>query len=185
MSTEKSITIQSIGTIKTPYHKDDFCPSQPVERDDGESRLIVDPEYQAGLAELSGFKYIYVLFYLDQAADSTNLSVRPAWTKDTQVGLFASRSPNRPARIGLSIVKLKKIENNEIVTGLLDAYDGTPLLDIKPYINELDAKADANYGWIEQLEDFHHLLGHLRGIPHKHDHEHSHEHSHDHHHEHE
>ena len=178
MPANKPITIQSIGLIKTPYQAGDFCPKQPVERDEGESLLIVDPDYQAGLAKLSGFKYIYVLFYLDRAADSINLSVRPAMAKNTQVGLFASRSPNRPARIGLSVVKLKKIVNNEVVTGLLDVYDGTPLLDIKPYINELDAKADANYGWIEQLEDFHHLLGHLRGIAHKHDHDHSHDHHH-------
>jgi len=80
--------------------------------------------------------------------------------------VFASRSPVRPNCIGLSIVRIKRIINNEILTSGLDVFDGTPLLDIKPYIKDLDVKIDANYGWIEEIGDREHLFLHIKGIPH-------------------
>jgi len=171
------IEIEAIGTIHTPYSAKDFCPSQPVEREEGEARLVVDPRFEAGLADLAGFRYIYAIFHLHAQDQEPTMQVKPPWAKGVSVGLFASRSPNRPARIGISVVRLKKIEANVLTTGLIDVYDGTPLLDIKPYIKELDAKADANYGWIEGLDGHQHLLDHIRGIPHAH-HEHKHHHHH-------
>jgi tRNA-Thr(GGU) m(6)t(6)A37 methyltransferase TsaA len=94
------------------------------------------------------------------------MTVIPPWTGDTKVGLFASRSPVRPNPIGISIVRVKRIINNEIFTSGLDVLDGTPLIDIKPYIKDLDSKCDANYGWIEKLDDLEHLSLHIKGIPH-------------------
>lgn len=78
--------------------------------------------------------------------------------------MFASRSPARPNPIGLSIVRLKKVVGNEVFTSGLDVFDNTPLLDIKPYINDLDSKHDANYGWIDNLSGnkryfFLHIMG--------------------------
>jgi tRNA-Thr(GGU) m(6)t(6)A37 methyltransferase TsaA len=92
--------------------------------------------------------------------------VSPPWTGGVKVGVFASRSPVRPNPIGISIVRIKGITDNEIVTSGMDVFDGTPLLDIKPYIKDLDTKHDANYGWIEDMDDREHLLLHIRGIPH-------------------
>ena len=92
--------------------------------------------------------------------------VSPPWTGGVKVGVFASRSPVRPNYIGLSIVRIKHIIKNEILTSGLDVFDGTSLLDIKPYIKDLDAKPDANYGWIEEMDDYEHLLLHIKGIPH-------------------
>ena len=80
--------------------------------------------------------------------------------------MFASRSPDRPNNIGISIVRVKGIVNNEIFIFGLDAFDGTPMIDIKPYINDLDVKHDANYGWVDDLEDKEHLILHIKGIPH-------------------
>jgi len=95
------------------------------------------------------------------------MTVSPPWTPDTKVGLFASRSPARPNPIGISIVRVKKITGNEIITSGLDVFDNTPLLDIKPYIKDLDSKNDANYGWLDDLEsNKQHLLLHIKGIPH-------------------
>jgi tRNA-Thr(GGU) m(6)t(6)A37 methyltransferase TsaA len=167
------IQYQPIGVIHTPYQADGFCPSQPVEREEGESRIEVFPEYRKGLDELSKFHYVYVLCHLDQGRpERVSMRVKPPWAKGHEAGLFATRSPHRPVPIGLSVVRLKSIEEGTLVCGLMDVFDGTPLLDIKPYIRDLDAKKDANLGWIGEIDDHHHLLDHVRGIAHKHDHHH-------------
>jgi tRNA-Thr(GGU) m(6)t(6)A37 methyltransferase TsaA len=82
------------------------------------------------------------------------------------VGVFASRSPTRPNPIGLSVVRIKRIEGNVIHVSGLDVFDGTPLLDIKPYIDELDVKKDANLGWVGDMDDPEHLALHIQGVPH-------------------
>jgi len=185
----KTFTVKQIGVIHTPY-KSSLCPVQPVEREEGESRIVLYPEYRDALKDLSSFKYIYVMFYCDRIEDGDfSTEASPPWAKGRKVGLFAARSPRRPNPIGISIVELRKIEDGELVTGLLDAWDSTPLLDIKPYIKSLDSKDGANNGWISELKDHEHLLEHVRGIKHEHhhhdhDHKHDHGHHHDHHHDH-
>ncbi|MBW1730104.1 MAG: tRNA (N6-threonylcarbamoyladenosine(37)-N6)-methyltransferase TrmO [Deltaproteobacteria bacterium] len=159
------ISFTPIGTIHTPYM--DTAPYQPVEEDKGDFRIVLDPAYQAGLWKLERFRYIYVIYYIHSLTRGPEIHVRPSWAGGVEVGVFASRSPLRPNPIGLSIVRLKKIEENVIYTSGLDVFDGTPLLDIKPYIRDLDSKGDANYGWIEDLEDRDHLLLHIKGIPHE------------------
>lgn len=137
-------SIQSIGYIHTPYEQN--VPFQPQQNDTGEFYILLDNKYTNGLKELSTFKYIYVLFFLHKVIRDTKMEVRPPWSNNKQVGVFASRSPNRPNPIGLSIVALKKIEGNKLYISGLDAFNGTPVLDIKPYIDELDVKKDANFG---------------------------------------
>ncbi len=97
---------------------------------------------------------------------SDNLETSPLWIPDIQSGMFASRPPLRPNRIGLSVVRLKRIDGGINHTSGIDVFDGTPLRDIKPYIQDLDVKTDANYGWLEDIEDRDHLLLHIKGIPH-------------------
>ncbi len=168
----KAISFQPIGVIRTPY-KGDHAPYQAPERDEGEARLVLEPEYEPGLKELDRFGYIYVFYYMDRARKDVSpkspgdMIAHPPWAGGKGVGLFASRSPDRPNPIGLSIVKLRKIKGNVVVTSLLDAFDGTPLLDIKPYLAELDAKDDANYGWLDE-KGRDHLMLHIRGVPHDH-----------------
>ena len=94
------------------------------------------------------------------------MDVSPPWANGLRVGLFASRSPLRPNPIGLSVVRVKGIENNRVYTSGLDVFDGTPLLDIKPYINDLDSKCDANNGWVQNMNEDEHLALHIQGIPH-------------------
>lgn len=156
---------QQIGIIRTPYV--DAAPYQPVTNDEGEFRIVIHPEYTEGLADLTTFRYIYVLYFIDRLARRPVMTETPSWTPDTRIGLFASRSPARPNPIGLSIVQLKKVTGNEVFTSGLDVFDNTPLLDIKPYIKDLDSKTDANYGWIDNLPgNKQHLLLHIMGIPH-------------------
>jgi len=156
--------LKPIGIIRTPYV--DSAPYQPLANDEGEFRLCVDPPYADGLKDLDRFRYIYVLYLIHRVTRKPSMSVTPPWTPGKKVGLFPSRSPARPNPLGLSIVEVKGIKGNEVFTSGLDAFDGTPLLDIKPYIKDLDSKEDANYGWLEDLEDRDHLMLHIKGIPH-------------------
>ena len=119
----------------------------------------------AGLKELDSFTYIYVIYYIDRLTASPKMEVSPPWAAGHRVGLFASRSPVRPNPIGLSVVRIKEIIGNRVYTSGLDVFDGTPLLDIKPYIKDLDSKEDANNGWVDSADDDH-LTLHIRGIPH-------------------
>ena len=163
---EKSLNfhLKQIGVIRTPYI--DNAPYQLVEEDEGDFRIVVDSQYVDSLYKLDGFRYIYVIYYIHRVKRELSGILSPSWTDGVKVGVFASRSPVRPNPIGISIVRIKGITNNEILTSGMDVFDGTPLLDIKPYIKDLDTKHDANYGWIEDMDDHEHLLLHIRGIPH-------------------
>jgi len=158
-----NFNLKKIGTIHTPYKN--FAPYQPRENDEGEFIIEVDPDYETGLNRLEEFRYIYVLYYLHQRRGPISLKVQSPWSEE-EVGLFASRSSHRPNPIGLSVVKIIKRQENKLFTSGLDVFDGTSLLDLKPYLQELDAKADADYGWLNGSESRDHLLLHIKGIPH-------------------
>jgi len=158
--------LKPIGVIRTPYIND--APYQPVDEDKGEFRIVLDKKYTEGLTNLDSFRYIFVIYYIHRLTRKFSMIESPSWTPGTKVGLFASRSPVRPNPIGISIVRIKKIVNNEIFTSGLDVFDKTPLLDIKPYLKDLDSKSDANYGWVDDLDgNKEHLLLHIKGIPHE------------------
>lgn len=172
------IQFQSIGTIHSPYLPGLPIPHQPQENAPGEFWITLNPEFQEGLDQLLTYHYLYVLYYLDQIPENVNLRIHPSWAPEIEVGVFASRSPKRPNPIGLSIVELKGIEGNEILISGIDVYNGTPLLDLKPYIRAIDLKPDANDGWFENLQDKDHLVAHMLGLQHEHAHEREHAHGH-------
>ncbi len=171
---QEQYQFERIGTIRTPYR--DSAPFQPVHSEvgdaesgdiaEGNSFIVLDEQYREGLSDLEKFRYIYVLYYLHEIKSKPRMTVNPPWAGAKNVGLFSSRSPVRPNPIGLSIVRIRKIVGNIIYTSDLDVFDETPLLDIKPYIKDLDSKADANYGWLEEMDDMEHLALHIAGIPH-------------------
>jgi len=158
------IKFRQIGIIRTPYTNN--APYQPLAEDEGDFHIVIDPVYTVGLLELVRFRYIYVIYHINRIKQKLTMTVTPPWAGGAEIGVFASRSPVRPNSIGLSIVRIKKIVNNKIFTTGLDVFDGTPLLDIKPYIKELDSKSDANYGWVKKINGGDHLLLHIKGIPH-------------------
>ena len=165
-----NLTVTPIGTIHTPYTPEKHnAPFQSVENDDGEFFVEVYPEHTQRLDKLETFTYIYLLYWLDRVNKTPKQLVNPPWIKN-KVGLFASRSPNRVNPIGLSVVKVKQIKENRIEISGIDAYDNTPLLDIKPYIKDLDAKLDANYGWLDisDADSRKHFQLHMKGIAHDH-----------------
>lgn len=146
--TQKSAQFRFIGEIRTPYDETN-CPRFADENLKDEARIIVFPEFQPGLKFLEKFRYIYVLFYLDRLHKPPSLLAHPPRAPGLEVGVFASCSPSRPNPIGLSIVRLKKIQGNELITSAIDAYDHTPLLDLKPYFKDGDCKLKANNGWMK------------------------------------
>jgi len=158
---------RSIGLIRTPYTRQ--APYQPPAAEAGDFKIVLEPRFAEGLYMLDTFKYMYVLYALDRIyVQPASLRLRPPWMPDREVGVFASRSPRRPNPIGLSVVEILEIAGNVIRISPIDAFDGTPVLDIKPYLNLLDAKPDANYGWAGDQGDSEHLALHIKGIPHKH-----------------
>ena len=149
-----NFTITPIGIIHTPYSKEHQRPPfQSVESDPGEFYVEVYQEHTERLDQLDTFSYIYLLYWLDKANRAPQQKVTPPWIMNTTVGLFASRSPNRINPIGLSVVQVKKIINNRIDISGIDAFDTTPLIDIKPYIKDVDMKPNANNGWLETIDN--------------------------------
>ena len=125
-------------------------PIQPKGALGVEGYVIVDEEYAAGLLDLDGFSHIYLLYSFHEAK-RIELRVKPFMDKQTR-GVFATRSPLRPNHIGISIVKLIKVESNKVFIEGVDVLDKTPLLDIKPYIEKFDAVQESVSGW-QQASD--------------------------------
>ena len=122
-------------------------PIQPVAADGVSGTVELLPEFSEGLVDLEGFSRIF-LIYCFHLADDYNLKVVP-FLDDKPRGLFATRAPKRPNPIGLSIVKVVKVKGNIIEVENVDIIDNTPLLDIKPYVPEVDAIEHCRIGWLE------------------------------------
>ena len=139
--------IKQIGTIHSPHHNIKDMPIQPKGASGIKGYVLVDSEYAEGLQDLEGFSHIYLLYSFHEVT-RTELIVTPFMDKQKR-GVFSTRSPLRPNHIGMSIVKLKKIVGNKMVVEDVDILDGTPLLDIKPYIENFDAVGESLSGWMQ------------------------------------
>jgi len=140
-------TIKPIGTIHSPFHTIENMPIQPKGASGIEGYVLVNEELIDGLQDIKGFSHIYLLYSLHKAV-RTELIVTPFM--DTQPrGVFATRSPLRPNHIGISIVKLKNVRGNKLVVQNIDILDGTPLLDIKPYVEKFDSVKKSVSGWMK------------------------------------
>ncbi len=113
-----------------------------------EGRIEILPEYEEGLRDLDGFSHIYVLFHF-HLSKGYELKVKPFLDKEKH-GIFAVRAPRRPNQIGLSIVNIVKVDGNVIYFKGADMLDGTPVIDIKPYVPGFDVVEVTKSGWIEK-----------------------------------
>lgn len=146
-----------IGIIHSPFNSLDNMPIQPAGALGIQGQLVMEPEYVQGIKDLGGFSHIYILYVFHKVSEY-HLSVTPYL--DSQVrGVFATRAPTRPNPIGLSIVHLLSIEKNIINIENLDILDGTPVLDIKPYIPPFDEQVNVRIGWLTDI---------AYGVKHKH-----------------
>ena len=141
---------ESIGTIHSPFKKKEDIPrngwSTPQGFNDITGELEITRDYENGLKDLKGFSHLVVSFVFHKS-EGHKLLVKP-FLDDVLRGVFATRSPNRPNPIGLTIVKLLKIRGPVLTVSGIDMLDGTPILDIKPYTPR-DQKSEARFGWLE------------------------------------
>ncbi len=140
-----------IGIIRTPHVETSQTPIQPVFAKGIPGTVEVFPEYVDGLMDLDKFSHLYLLYYFNRAKE-TKLKVKP-YLEDELHGIFATRAPHRPNKIGISVVKLLKIEKNILHIEDVDILNGTPLLDIKPYIARFDTRDEVRSGWQDEIQD--------------------------------
>ncbi len=141
------IEFSPIGIINTPFKEPKGAPIQPRRSRGAEGTITIRPEYVEGLADLDGFSHIILLYHL-HLSTGFNLKVVP-FLDTVKRGLFATRAPRRPNPIGLSVVRLEKIEGAVLHIKDVDMVDGTPLLDIKPYVPTFDDTVEFRTGWLE------------------------------------
>jgi tRNA-Thr(GGU) m(6)t(6)A37 methyltransferase TsaA len=136
-----------IGVVHSPFKEAVGTPIQPKAGKGIKGTIEVFPEFVDGLADLNGFSHIILVSYFHLAKDC-KLKVVP-FMDDVERGVFATRAPSRPNPIGLSVVKLNSIAENILHVENIDIIDGTPLLDIKPYIPEFDSETEIRKEWLE------------------------------------
>ncbi len=146
-----SIMLHPIGVIHTPYHDKDDTPAQGSFRPHVTGTVEVFPEYAVALENIEEFTHLILLYELDRAA-AVELRRVPLLI-DEPKGLFATRFPARPSRIGLTVVTLLGCSENRLTVGMVDMLDGTPLIDIKPYVPQFDAFPEASSGWFAGCSD--------------------------------
>jgi len=139
--------MRPIGDIHSPFQQKESTPIQPS-RSQSNGQVEIFPEYARGLQDLDGFSHI-ILLYVFHCSEGYSLEVKP-FLDDLMHGLFATRYPCRPNPIGLSIVRLISKTNTVLEIEGVDVLDGTPLLDIKPYVPEFDRKDEVRTGWFEK-----------------------------------
>jgi tRNA (adenine37-N6)-methyltransferase len=146
----KSIRYKPIGTIRTPFKDLAGMPIQPVGARHTRGTVEVDAPYRAGLKDLDGFSHVILLYHFHRSR-GYDLRVTPFLDTNPR-GLFATRAPKRPNPIGLSVVRLLGIRGRTVTVEGVDVADGTPLLDIKPYVPEFDHPGPTRIGWLKAVK---------------------------------
>lgn len=136
-----------IGVIHSPFKAPQGTPIQPGAAKGESGWVDIFQEFTEGLDDLDGFSHILLIYYFHRVHESA-LRVTPFLNDQTR-GVFSTRAPNRPNPIGISVVRLVRIEGNTLYVKDLDIIDGTPLLDIKPYVPAFDAVRADKTGWLQ------------------------------------
>lgn len=140
------IVLKPIGVIYTPFKHVDGVPVQPSGALNAQGMIELNPDLEQGLMDIEGFSHI-ILVYHFHLVSKVKLKVIPFLDVNPH-GIFATRSPARPNRIGISIVKLMKVDKNLVYFENADMLDQTPLLDIKPFFPQYDNHLDGRSGWL-------------------------------------
>jgi tRNA-Thr(GGU) m(6)t(6)A37 methyltransferase TsaA len=141
------IKFKPIGIVHSPFKKVAGTPIQPIAAKGIEGTVEIFTEFAEGLKDLEGFSHIILIFYL-HLSKKPGLRVKPYMDDETR-GVFATRAPSRPNPIGLSVVRLASVEGTILHIKDVDIIDGTPLLDVKPYVPDFDNREVTKIGWLE------------------------------------
>lgn len=145
------IRYKPIGVIHSPFKDVQGMPIQPTGAMGIAGTIEIEPEYCDGLKDIEGFSHI-VLIYHFHLSDGYSSLVKP-FMDDSLRGVFSTRAPRRPNPVGISIVRLVKVEGSTLHIENVDIVDGTPLLDIKPYVPEFDVQKNVRIGWLSDKAD--------------------------------
>jgi len=139
------IEYRPIGLVRSPYNNLKEIPNQPDLAKDITGQVEILPEFELGLKDLDGFSHIILVCHFHMSSQFC-LQIVPSDETEMR-GLFSTRSPNRPNPVGISIVRLKRIEKNILIISDLDILDGTPVIDLKPYVREFEKLSAVRSGW--------------------------------------
>ena len=142
-------TPRAIGFVKTPYTETRQIPKGVGAKHDVEGVLEILPEFEIGLADIDGFSHLFVLWVFDRSEGFDLLGTPPV--DDRPHGVFATRSPRRPNPIGLTVVEFVRREGRLLHVRGVDMLDGTPILDIKPYLSSIPSES-LRRGWLAEAE---------------------------------
>ncbi len=149
-----AVVYQPIGVIASPHLTREGMPIQASGARGIRGSINIFPPYGEGLKDLDGFSHIILLYHFHRTRE-TALMVTP-FLDDQPRGVFATRSPNHPNAIGISVVRLLAVENLRLRIEDVDILDGTPLLDIKPYVPAFDRREPERVGWLAKVQDMAH-----------------------------
>jgi len=144
-----NILMRPIGFVRSPYSATGQVPKGFGAQHDAEGAIEIVPEYELGLTDIEGFSHLYVIWVFDRSDGCELLGTPP--TDTTPHGVFATRSPRRPNPIGLTVVRLVGRDGPSLQVAGLDMLDGTPVLDIKPYLSNVP-ESDLRRGWLAAAE---------------------------------
>jgi formylmethanofuran dehydrogenase subunit E len=144
-----SFTYTPIGVFRTPYLTTQAIPKTLGEAPTADAVIEVDPAYADGLLDIERFSHLLVLFAFHQSTTRPLRVYPPGQTRER--GVFATRSPHRPNAIGILTVELTRREGTRLSVRGVDVVDGTPVLDIKPYLRHFDCRPQATLGWVEDV----------------------------------
>ncbi len=144
-----TFTMRPIGRIRSPYTETSQIPKGPGAEHNAPGVLELLPELEAGLKDIEGFSHLYVLWVFDRVTDYDLVATPPVDPRPH--GVFSTRSPRRPNPIGLTVVRLLRREGNKLHVSGVDMLDGTPFLDIKPYMSSVPAQ-ELSRGWLAEAE---------------------------------
>jgi tRNA-Thr(GGU) m(6)t(6)A37 methyltransferase TsaA len=143
-------TPRAIGFVRSPHQTTEDVPKGLGAKHEAEGVMEILPEFEAGLTDIEGFSHLFVIWTFDRSEGYQLLGIPP--TDDRPHGVFATRSPRRPNPIGLTVVELLRREGARLYVRGVDMLDGTPILDLKPYLSSVPAEK-LRRGWLEEAEN--------------------------------
>ena len=146
-----SITYKPIGIIHTAFIDKEHTPIQSVFAPDSTGEVVIFPEYAEGLKDIEGFSHLILVYHFHRS-EGYSLIAQPFLDRNKR-GIFAIRYFDRPNPIGLSIVRLENVRGNVLEIKEVDIIDGTPLLDIKPYVRDFDIRENVKQGWFDNASE--------------------------------